>query len=45
MCSQMLTAAKRQKLGTSGGQSGFTLDDVHAVSAAKSFDYRVSTPL
>ena len=42
ICSQMLTGAKRQKLGTSGGQPGFTLDDVHAISAAKSFDYRVS---
>ena len=40
LCSRMLAAAKAGAVGRAGGQPGFSVEDVHAASGGKSFDYR-----
>ena len=44
ICSQMLAASKEQQSSPRAALPAFTPEDVHCMSAAKSFDYRARAP-
>ena len=41
VCSLMLATGRGGAIGRDGCDPGFSIEDIHATSAGKSFDYRV----
>lgn len=45
LCSQMLVTGRAGAIDRAGGEPGFSIEDVHATSGGKSFDYRACPTL